>query len=118
MRATLRRLFAPALVVCALAAPLASGASARPARCHKPRPVNARQNRQEQRITQGVRTGELTRRETVRLASEQARIDVMEARARQSGGEFTVRERARIQRELNQASRHIYKQKHDGQDRN
>jgi hypothetical protein len=60
----------------------------------------------------------LTRREAGRLASEQAQIAVLEARARRSGGEFTTRERARIRHELNQSSRHIYKQKHDGQDRN
>lgn len=117
MRATLRRLLAPALVVGALAFPLAAAAAAKPARCHGPRPVNARQNRQERRIGQGIRTGKLTRREAGRLAAEQAQIAVMEARARQSGGEFTTRERARIQRELNQSSRHIYRQKHDRQDR-
>jgi hypothetical protein len=60
----------------------------------------------------------LTRREAGRLASEQARIAVMEARARRSGGEFTASERARVRRELSQSSRHIYRQKHDRQDRN
>jgi hypothetical protein len=43
---------------------------------------------------------------------------VDEARARQSGGEFTPRERGRIQRQLNRSSRSIYRQKHDRQDRN
>ena len=118
MRLTKRSLLAAAALACALVAPLATEAAAQSARGCKPRPVNARQNRQERRITQGVRSGELTRREAGRLAAEQAHIDVMEARARQSGGEFTAHERARIQRELSQSSRHIYRQKHDGQDRN
>ena len=80
--------------------------------------INERQENQQQRIRQGVRSGELTRREALRLQREQARVRFAEARARRSGGEFTPRERARIQRELNQSSRHIRRQKHDRQDRN
>lgn len=80
--------------------------------------INRREHQQQQRIRAGVRTGELTRREAARLKVEQAQIRLQEARARHSGGGFTTRERLRIDRELNQASRHIYKQKHDRQDRN
>ncbi|HMV50868.1 MAG TPA: hypothetical protein PLD20_08735 [Blastocatellia bacterium] len=79
--------------------------------------INERQREQQQRIRQGVRSGELTHSEARRLAREEARIHRQEARARRSGGQFTPRERARIQRELNQANRHIYRQKHDRQDR-
>ena len=79
--------------------------------------INRREANQKHRIQQGVRSGELTRRETARLAAEQARIRAMERRAK-SDGEVTARERARLQRELNQSSRHIYRQKHDRQDRN
>jgi len=79
--------------------------------------VNQRQREQQQRIRQGVRSGELTRVEAARLQAEQARIRAAEARARRSGGVFTARERAYIQRELNQSSRHIYRQKNDRQDR-
>lgn len=79
--------------------------------------INDRQRDQQQRIRQGVRSGELTRREARRLEGEQARIYRNEARARHSGGEFTARERLRIQRQLNHSSRDIYRQKHDRQDR-
>jgi len=78
--------------------------------------INRREANQKHRIQQGVRSGELTRRESARLVREQAHIRAMERRAR-SDGEVTARERARLQHELNQASRHIYRQKHDGQDR-
>lgn len=81
------------------------------------RGINHREHNQQSRIRAGLRSGELTRREAARLEAEQARIRLAEARARHSGGVFTLRERARIQRELNQASRHIYRQTHDGQDR-
>ena len=120
MRESLKKLLAPALLcAAALAFPVVSEARAmsRP-NCHQPKPINARQGRQTARIKQGVRSGELTRRETQRLAAEQASIRTQEAFYRRSGGEFTARERARIQRELQQSNRHIYRQKHDAQDRN
>jgi len=78
--------------------------------------INQRQQNQRERIGNGVRSGELTARETARLAREQAHIYRMESRFRRSGDEFTNRERYRLQRELNQSSRHIYRQKHDRQD--
>jgi len=81
------------------------------------RTINGREREQQQRIRAGVRNGELTRREARRLESEEARIRVDEAYARRSGGQFTPRERARIQRELNHSSRDIYRQKHDRQHR-
>ncbi len=79
--------------------------------------INDRQHDQQQRIRQGVRSGELTRSEARRLEMEQARIRRDEARARRSGGRLTPRERARIQRELNHSSRDIRREKHDRQDR-
>ncbi|MEO5859915.1 MAG: hypothetical protein ABIR33_13310 [Pyrinomonadaceae bacterium] len=78
--------------------------------------INERQQNQHQRIGNGVRSGELTARETSRLAREQAHIYRMESRLRQSGGEFTTRERYRVQRELNQSGRHIRRQSNDRQD--
>jgi hypothetical protein len=117
MKKNLQKLLATALFVASLAFPLAS--QARPSRLHcAPKPINARQERQSARIRQGVRSGELTRRETRRIAAQQAAIRTDEAFMRRSGGEFTARERARIGRELGRASRNIYHQKHDGQDRN
>jgi hypothetical protein len=78
--------------------------------------VNARQHHQRDRIQQGVRSGELTRRETGRLAEEQRDIRQLE-RAYKSDGTLTGAERRDLQHEHNQASRHIYAQKHDVQDR-
>lgn len=84
---------------------------------NRPRSINARQGRQQNRIFQGVSSGELTRRETLRLEREQFQIARMESRARRDE-ELTARERARIQKELNEASRHIYRAKHNERDRN
>ncbi len=81
------------------------------------RGINRREHNQQMRIRQGIRSGELTKLEVAKLERQQARIRLAEARARHSGGEFTPRERARIQHRLNQSSRNIYRQKRDRQDR-
>ena len=78
--------------------------------------VNARQHRQHDRITQGVRSGELTRRETRRLAEEQRDIRQLE-RGYKSDGTLTTAERRDLHHEQNQASREIWQQKHDAQER-
>ena len=80
-------------------------------------PINRREHRQVRRIVHGVRSGALTRRETARLAVEQARIRVMERHLRRSGDGLSRREYLRLQRALNRSSRHIYRQTHDRQRR-
>ncbi|MDQ3687141.1 MAG: hypothetical protein M3430_16320 [Acidobacteriota bacterium] len=79
--------------------------------------INQRQRHQQKRIYRGVGSGELTRREMVRLEREQFAIRREERQAK-SDGEFTRRERLGLRRELNQASRHIYRAKHNRRDRN
>jgi len=81
------------------------------------RGVNSREHREQQRINQGIRSGELTRREARRLEAGLARIRIDERFARLDG-HVTPAERARLERELNHESRAIYRQKHDGQERN
>jgi hypothetical protein len=78
--------------------------------------VNARQANQRARIQQGVRSGELTRRETRRAVESQRDIRQLE-RAYKSDGKLTGAERADLHHEQNQASRQIYNQKHDAQAR-
>lgn len=79
--------------------------------------IDRRERHQQARIRQGLKSGELTRREYLRLESEQARIRFAEAKAK-SDGVVTCRERHRLDHMLDRASRDIYRQKHDGQDRN
>ena len=79
--------------------------------------INKREYHEQQRINQGIRSGELTRREAERLEAGIAKIRVDERYAK-SDGNVSPRERARLNRELNRESRAIYRQKHDGQDRN
>ncbi|HEY6124408.1 MAG TPA: hypothetical protein VIV63_07135 [Steroidobacteraceae bacterium] len=77
---------------------------------------DARQQNQRQRIYNGVGSGELTLRETRRLATGQVHLNRVERRA-EADGVVTGRERAHLQHEANQQSRRIYRQKHDRQDR-
>jgi len=76
--------------------------------------INQRERRHQRRIADGVRDGELTRKEAGKLGKQQARIHRAEARAK-ADGEFTANERAKIQQKQNKASRQIYKEKHDKQ---
>lgn len=78
--------------------------------------IDYRQDRQQDRIANGIRSGAVTPREAVRLEREQAAIQRMENRAR-ADGVVTGRERARIHHAQNHASRDIYRQKHDRQRR-
>jgi hypothetical protein len=79
--------------------------------------VNGRQVRQHQRIREGVRSGELTRREASRLRLEQKAVRREERRYRATGGALSSQERRDLRRDQNRASRDIYRQKHDGQKR-
>lgn len=112
MFVTLKKLTCAALACAALSVIPAQ------AQCRSPRSINGRERRQQERIRQGIRSGELTRREAARLEAQQARIRVDEAYARRSGAGLSARERARLEQQLSRSSRNIYKQKHDEQDRN
>lgn len=78
--------------------------------------VNAHQHRQQHRIQQGARSGELTRTETRELRSEQQQIRQME-RNYKSDGQLTKQERVDLRQEQNAASRNIYAEKHDADKR-
>lgn len=70
--------------------------------------------RQQERITQGVASGQLTPAETARVDAQQARIEGAEAKAK-SDGVVTAKERTHLTKMQNRASRTIRRQKHDAQ---
>jgi hypothetical protein len=78
--------------------------------------IDAREAKQEQRIDQGIASGELTKREARRMNRQQNAIDGAENKAK-ADGVVTARERKRLSQAQNAGSRHIYRQKHDAQDR-
>ncbi len=73
-----------------------------------------RQINQEQRIDQGVQSGQLTPREAARLDRGQDHVQRVEDRAKADGA-VTQQERARMQQAQNVQSRHIAREKHDRQ---
>ena len=74
--------------------------------------IDQRQDRQERRIEQGVRSGELTPREAARLKRGQARIRQMERQAL-ADGHISRRERAAIQQEQDKQNQLIARLKHN-----
>jgi len=77
-------------------------------------PIANREHNQQQRIAQGVGSGQLTVRETARLEGREAALNRSIARMR-SNGPLTAGERYRINQRQDRISRGIYRQKHDGQ---
>src|SRR5437868_11975672 len=76
--------------------------------------VDRREQRQQERIAEGVKSGQLTPRETARLERKEARIHREIERDRAAnGGTLTPAERRRINRQQNRVSRQIYREKHD-----
>ena len=73
-----------------------------------------RQQRQQHRIEQGMRRGNLTQREAKRLKRGHMNLRREIARAK-ADGVITRAERARIARLQNMQSRHIWRQRHDRQ---
>ncbi len=76
--------------------------------------IDKRQAIQQQRIDQGVKSGQLTPRETSRLEKGQARVERMKERAK-ADGVVTTKERERIQHAQDVQSRQIAREKHDRQ---
>lgn len=97
-------------LVGALAMAMAGLAMAQPATPH----LDKREARQQQRIDQGVASGQLTANETNRLDKREAKLAADEAAAK-SDGKVTRAERRKLQREANRDSRAIRRQKHDAQ---
>ncbi len=78
--------------------------------------IDRRQEAQERSIQQGVRSGEITRREYHKLETEQAHIRALERSAKRDG-HVDPYERRRIEAAQNAANRHIAHEKTDGERR-
>ena len=76
--------------------------------------IDQRQANQDQRIDQGIASGQLNEREANRLNRQQEHVNKIEDRA-MSDGVMTKRERARVGAAQNRASHHIAREKHDRQ---
>ncbi len=76
--------------------------------------IDQRQANQQQRIDQGVKSGQLNKKEAARLEKGQERIQKMENKA-MADGKMTKKERAEIEKAQDRESRRIAREKHDKQ---
>src|SRR4029077_20571960 len=76
--------------------------------------VGQRLENQQDRIAQGVKSGQLTPGETAKLEKQQKGINKQVASDRKAnGGTLTASEKKQVNKEQNQASRNIYRKKHN-----
>ena len=102
-----------ALLITAL--PVIANAQATPATPATPN-IDQRKANQERRIQQGIKSGELTPRESARLEKGQAKVQRMEDKAK-SDGVVTDKERKKIAHEQEKQDKRIEREKHDRQHR-
>ena len=77
------------------------------------RPVSTLKN-DRARVRQGVKSGELTKKETARLAVQGAKVK-QERKDVKADGTVTTAERKDLRKDKKRLSKNIYKQKHDAQ---
>src|SRR6267143_5887609 len=89
--------------------------AATPAPEAKPKPTVAqRKENQQDRIANGVQSGQLTAGETAKLEKKEAAINKETAADRAAnGGKLTASEKKQVNRQQNQASKQIYADKHN-----
>jgi predicted transglutaminase-like cysteine proteinase len=76
--------------------------------------VGQRRENQQDRIAQGIKSGQLTPGETAKLENQQKNINKQVAADRAAnGGKLTASEKQQINKEQNQASKNIYNKKHN-----
>lgn len=77
--------------------------------------IGERKENQQDRIANGVKSGELTPHETSKLENKESKIN-KEVRAdrKANGGNLTNNEKKQINHQQNKVSKDIYKDKHNG----
>ena len=88
-----------------------------PATAAKPKPkptIAQRKENQQDRIANGVKSGQLTAGETSKLESKEAAINgETKADRAANGGKLTAAEKQQVNQQQNQVSKQIYKDKHN-----
>ena len=76
--------------------------------------INQREQNQQNRIANGIRSGQLTPGDTTRLERQENRLVRNEKRdMAKDGGHLTKQDQARLNREANHVSKDIYRDKHN-----
>jgi len=81
----------------------------------KPPTINQRLENQQDRIAQGINSGQLTAGEAANLETKEAAItNEVKADRKANGGKLTQAERVQVNHQLNRTSKQIYRDKHNG----
>jgi hypothetical protein len=81
----------------------------------KPATIQQRKENQQDRIANGMQSGQLTAGEASNLEKKEAGINAETREMREdNGGKLTAADRAKIQRQQNHVSNQIYRDKHNG----
>lgn len=81
--------------------------------------INQRKENQQDRIANGIQSGELTAGETKHLEKKEGELNQEERDMRKlDNGHLTAADRATLNQQQNKLSKDIYKQKHDAQVQN
>jgi len=76
--------------------------------------VGQRRENQQDRVAQGIKSGQLTAGETAKLETQQKGINQQVAADRKANsGSLTASEKTQVNHEQNQASKNIYRKKHN-----
>ena len=106
---TQAKAFMLTVVVAGLMLPVAAQTVAPP-----PGTIHERKENQQDRIAQGVKSGQLTAGETAHLENREAKINQEVHNDRvANGGKLTAAERRQVNRQQNRTSRAIYRKKHN-----
>jgi len=80
-----------------------------------PQTIQQRKENQQDRIAQGVQSGQLTAGETKNLETKEAGLNKEERTMRsEDGGHLTAADRAKLNNQQNRLSNQIYDDKHNG----
>lgn len=74
--------------------------------------LDQRQVNQQNRIAEGIKSGQLTAKEAENLEKREAKLEANKQMAK-ADGVVSKKERAKLQREANRDSRKIYQKKHN-----
>ena len=97
----------------AVAAPKNVGTKAKVVHAKTKRKVTQRQVRQSHRIKMGMRTGQLTKKETQQLVRQQKNIQRTKRRMIKNDGTMSTSERRALKRKQRRASRNIFRARHN-----
>jgi ketol-acid reductoisomerase len=113
MKAIFLSLAAAGLMLPAMAQSSDSGALSKPAT------INQRKENQQDRIANGIQSGELTSGEAAKLEKKESELNQEERDMRKlDNGHLSKADRTTLNQQQNQLSKDIYKQKHDAQVQN